>query len=319
MAAQVIPDADFLQLWNELGPAKMARKLNMSRRGLYMRRERLEQTLGRQIDVPAHVVGGPRTRSGISHPPRITCDVQEGVVLIGSDGHYWPGPATTAHRAFVKFARDLSPKIIVMNGDAFDGARISRHPPIGWEKRPEVIQELEAVQERLGEIEQAAHKRARLIWPLGNHDSRYETRLAVTAPEYARVHGFHLKDHVGPRWEPCWSVWINDVVVKHRFRNGIHSRHNNTMHAGKTMVTGHTHALGVTPFPDYNGTRYGVETGCLADPNGSQFVDYTEDNPKRWEAGFAVLTFKGGRLLPPELVTVWDDRTVVFRGELIKV
>lgn len=318
-APAACPENEFIELFETLGAAGTAKKLGIKIRRVFSRRKVIENKIGRQLTIPSEVKGGPRTRHNISHPPRITCDVQEGIVLIGSDGHYWPGPATTAHRAFVKFARDLRPKIIVMNGDAFDGARISRHPPIGWEKRPEVIQELEAVQERLGEIEQAAPRRARLIWPLGNHDQRFETRLAVTAAEYARVHGFHLKDHVGPRWEPCWAVWINDVVVKHRFRNGVHSRYNNSLHAGKTMVTGHTHALGVTPMPDYNGVRYGVETGCLADPNGAQFVDYTEDNPKRWEAGFAVLTFHRGRLLPPEIVTVWDDSTVVFRGQLIKV
>jgi hypothetical protein len=34
---------------------------------------------------------------------------------------------------------------------------------------------------------------------------------------------------------------------------------------------------------------------------------------------FVVLTFKGGKLLPPELVTRWADGEVCFRGEIIKV
>src|SRR5690606_7816291 len=116
------------------------------------------------------------------------------------------------------------------NGDAFDGASISRHPPIGWEERPTVIQEIEACQERLGEIEQAAGK-ARKVWTLGNHDMRFAARLASAAPEYAKVHGLRLEDHF-PFWEFGWSCWINDdVVVKHRHRGGIHAAHNSTLHA----------------------------------------------------------------------------------------
>jgi hypothetical protein len=91
------------------------------------------------------------------------------------------------------------------------------------------------------------------------------------------------------------------------------------MWSGKTIVTGHLHQLKVTPLSDYNGRRYGVDSGTLADPYGPQFEAYTEQNPMNWASGFVVLTFKDGRLLPPELVTVMDDGVVAFRGELIEV
>lgn len=280
------------------------------------RKRRLERRLGRSIISP-HAAGYAGRLHHNNHPQRITLSVDNGVVLVGSDGHYWPGAASTAHRAFVKFAKELKPKAVVFNGDAFDGARISRHPPIGWESRPEVVDELGACQERLAEIEAASD--ARLIWTLGNHDSRFETRLATVAPEYAKLHGFHLKDHF-ERWQPAWSAWVNsDVVIKHRFKGGTHAPHNNTLWSGKTIVTGHLHSAKVQPITDYNGTRWGVDTGCLADPDGPQFIDYTEDNPKNWVSGFAVLTFHKGRLLPPELVTVWNENNVTFRGTIIAV
>lgn len=286
----------------------------MVERAVHMRRTRIEKRSGQQIRVPSV----RNTRLANEHPGRICIDVKDGVVLVGGDGHYWPGPATTAHRAFVKFCKTLKPQVIVMNGDAFDGATISRHPPIGWENRPSVIDEMEAVQERLGEIERAY--KCRKVWTLGNHDGRFETRLATVAPEYARVHGFHLKDHF-PNWEAAWACWINgDVVIKHRGpKGGVHAAHNNTLAAGKTMVTNHLHSLKVTPYTDYNETRYGVDCGCLAEPNGPQFLDYSEDNFKNHRSGFAVLTFRGGKLLWPEVVAVVDSETVQFRGELIKV
>lgn len=245
--------------------------------------------------------------------------VGNGVVLIGSDAHYWPGRVSTAHRAFCKLARELRPVAVVMNGDGFDGGTISRFPRIGWDRKPTVQDELKACKERMGEMEEAAGTKS-LWWPLGNHDSRFETFLAAKASEYEGVEGFQLKHHF-PLWTPCWSVWINnEVVVKHRFKGGIHATHQNTMTAGKTMVTGHLHSLKATPYTDYNGTRWGVDTGTLAEVAGPQFVDYTEDNPLNWRAGFVVLTFWNGQLLDPELVRVMDEeqRQVVFRGQVIE-
>lgn len=254
----------------------------------------------------------------LRHNARKRITVTDGTVLVGSDAHYWPGIKSTAHRAFCKFAAELKPSAVVMNGDGFDGASISRFPRMGWDEKPTVMQELQACKESMGEIEEASRTKT-LYWPLGNHDSRFETFLASRAPEFQGVDGFHLKDHF-PLWIPCWSVWVNDnVCIKHRLKGGIHAPHNNTLQSGVSMVTGHLHALKVQPFSDYNGTRYGVDTGTLADVGGPQFIDYTEDGPLNWRSGFAVLTFWKGRLLWPELVHVLEEGKVEFRGQVTEV
>lgn len=320
MVAPNIPDAEFIQQFQEVGPAEMARRNGVSIRSVFERRRTLERKHRTRLAAPGRSPLGPIPRT---YPHRICHDVNDGVVLIASDAHYWPGDASVAHRAFVKFVRDMRPALIVMNGDAFDGSSISRFPPIGWTRLPTVQEEIEACQERLGEILAVKPMKCRCIWTLGNHDQRFENRIASVAPEFAKVHGTSLQDHF-PEWEPCWSVWVNDdlhdgVVIKHRFKGGIHATRNNAMHAGRSMVTGHLHSAKVAPITDYNGTRYGVDTGCLAEPTGQQFVDYTEDAPLDWRSGFAVLTFVGGRLLQPELVLTWDEHHVQFRGELIDV
>jgi hypothetical protein len=259
----------------------------------------------------------------IEHPARLNLAVENGVVIIGSDAHYWPGKISTAHKAFVKLCKELKPKIVIMNGDVFDGAKASRHPSIGWEKAPTISEELEACKDRLGEIERACGK-AMKIWTLGNHCLRFETRLANTSPEYANINGVHLKDHF-PNWKNCWSVWINnDLVVKHRFKGGLHATHNNTVTAGKSMATGHLHSLKVTPYSDYNGTRFGIDTGTLAqslpkEPQDDQFVDYIEDNPVNWRSGFVVVTFSNGKMLWPEVVHVIDRKRFEFRGRVYTV
>lgn len=250
----------------------------------------------------------------------IKVPLRNGLVLVGGDAHYWPGKPSTAHRAFVHFAKTLKPSIVVFNGDALDASTISRHPPIGWEELPTLEAELEVVQRRLGEIRRAS-SRARHIWPLGNHDARFNMRLASVAPEYRGVKGTRLVHHF-PDWEPCWAVAVGGrggAIIKHRYKGGQHAPFNNTVTAGRTIVTGHLHSQKVTPFTDYNGTRYGVDTGCLTTA-GPQY-NYTEDNPRDWRGGFAVLTWKDGVLLMPELVSTFDERKgiVQWRGSLVRV
>ena len=314
MGKTAITELDFIRLVKTLGPAKTARQLKINERAVHARRKSIERRTGLKISTPS---GESKTTQTV-YPGRLETSIQDGHIIIGGDAHYWPGHPSTAHRAFVKFIKKLKPKIVVVNGDVFDGASVSRHPSVNWEQNPSVIDELETCQARMHEIAQASGK-ANLFWTLGNHDARFESRLAQVAPEYAGVRGVSLKDHFSDRWQPCFSVFINDeIVVKHRYKGGAHAPYNNTVFAGKTMVTNHLHSAKVIPFTDYGGTRYGIDTGCLADLNGKQFT-YGEDNPTNHRSGFAVLTIRKGNLLYPELVLVVDDRTVQFRGELYRV
>ena len=248
---------------------------------------------------------------------RVSTVLENGKIVIFSDAHYWPGYISTAHRALIQVIKTEKPAIVVCNGDAFDGAQISRFGRNQWSKAPTVVEELKAVKERLGEVEKAA-KGAKLFWPFGNHDSRFETALSNKVSEFEGVEGFHLKDHF-PLWTPCWSLFINDdIVIKHRIRGGVHATRNNTLAAGRTTVTGHLHQLKVTPFADYNGNRYGIDCGTLADPYGPQF-QYAEDNPQDWRSGFIVLSIRDGSLLHPLIAQVRSEGEVEYKGEIIQV
>lgn len=304
-----VSDDDIIRLFPLVGAAGIAQQFGMQERNVYERRRSIENRHGINLTSPSH--------TATEHPGRIHIEVENGVVLVGSDAHYFPDRISTAHRAFVKFCKIHKPAVVVMNGDVFDGATVSRHPPMGWESLPSVAEELEACKDRLGEIEKASGK-AQRIWTLGNHDARFETCIATRAPAYAKVDGVHLKDHF-PHWEPCWSVWINnDVVIKHRNRGGIHATRNNTLNAGKSIVTGHLHSLKVAPVSDYNGHRWGVDSGTLADPYGPQF-EYTEDNVVDWRSGFVVLTFENGELRQPETALVVREGVIDFRGKTFNV
>ena len=312
MPAPTTTDQEFIALFDSLGATKTGQILGVKEDNVYKRRRRLEKIYGR-ITAPT------KKETTRQYPARALLEVKNGIVVIGSDLHIWPGAESTALRALKKLCKELKPAAVILNGDVLDFPKISRHPPIGWESTPSPVEEIEAAQDHLNDIEQAVPRGCRKIWTLGNHDSRFETRLATVASEYKGIKGIHLSDHFS-LWEKGWSAWINDsVVCKHRWKGGVHATHNNTVGSGKTMITGHLHSQKVTPYTDYNGTRYGIDTGCVADVDHKAFLDYTEDGPKNWVSGFAVLKFRDGRMMYPELVSVWDSKSVQFRGDIIKV
>lgn len=319
MATAQLSDQDFIDLWNKLRSATaMMKTTGLDMTTIYRRRRRIEKRY--DIQLAADHPSSPTFQVTLpANGVRVNVDIDDGIALVASDAHYWPGIISTAHRAFTVAARELRPKMIVMNGDLFDGATISRHDRIGWDHAPTVKEELQAVSERLDEIFTACPT-AKRFWTTGNHDIRFNSRLAAMAGQYEGVKGFTLSDHF-PEWIFSTSLMVNDhTMIKHRWHNGVHATYNNVLKSGTSMVTGHLHALQVRPFTDYNGTRYAVDTGTLACPTGEQFA-YAEDNPMNHRSGFAVLTFKEGRLLPPELLEVIDEDAgqVFFRGQLITV
>jgi DNA-binding CsgD family transcriptional regulator len=309
-----ITDQEFLRLWDEhKSPLKVAKATGLSERRVHTRRRAIENKLNISLKSGKAVhIQKARHEAGLT----------DGIAIIFSDAHFWPGLRTTAFKGLLWAINELKPHIVVANGDIFDGSSISRHARINWSAVPNVKQELQACQEALKEIEDACEKarhHTQLIWPLGNHDSRFESRLSEAAPQFEGVGGTALKDHF-PKWHPCWSCWLSDsVVVKHRYKNGVHATHTNTLNSGVTTITGHLHSLKVTPFGDYNGTRWGVDTGTLAEIDGPQFIDYLEDGPVNWRSGFAVITMKDGKPLWPELVSKYSEGIINFRGQLIDV
>lgn len=315
---------EFVQKWSRYGSAReFARAENMEVGSIYARRARLEKEGYSLPTVPAP---GYESRvptnyraEGWTFPRQVDHQIETGAIVIFSDAHYWPDVTTTAHKALIEVIRDVKPRMIIANGDIFDGARVSRHDAHGWGKRPTAKDELHACQERLGEVEQAAPKGCELLWSIGNHDVRFERTLVSKAGEFEGIAGFRLADHF-PAWEFAWSFLLNanglhPVMVKHRYANGVHAAYNNTMKGGLSVVTGHTHALEIKPFGDWRGRRYGIQTGTLLDMDCPQ-TEYAENNPSQMTPGFVVLTFCEGVLLPPELCEVIGG-AAFFRGKIV--
>lgn len=317
-------DAQFIALWKEhQSGKKVADALGQQVRGVMSRRQNIEKRYN--IILPVFAPHNPKFNTyEVKHKARINIEIEDAVLPIAGDVHVWPGPLTLVQEAYIEMVKRLKPRYVILIGDVFDGARISRHPRIGFlENRPSVKDELKAVDDYLTKLEKAAPRGAQLIWCLGNHDQRFESYLAQSAPEMEGVDGLRLKDRF-PRWRPCWSVVVNEgkpshTVIKHRWHNGIHALYNNALKSGVNFVTGHLHKLDARKWNDARGIRYGVDTGFMAETDDPQFVNYMEDNPVDWQSGFAVVSYKHGRMLRPEFVQKFDEHHVEFRGELIKI
>jgi len=319
-------DEEFIALWNKLGsPTLVARELGRNPRTVSNRKASLEIRYG--IKLPTHgslrdpKKEKPKKRELAAHNVRRGIDVDKvKKVIVFSDAHF-TDTTTTAFKALLIMIKEFKPQVIICNGDAFDGQILSRFPSINYDKKPNVLQELNACRYHLDEIAKHRPPGCELIWTLGNHDMRYESWLVNKVPEYSGVDGFSLKYHF-PEWKTCWSYWIGeDTVVKHRHRGGRNAGYSNLQAAGNTnIITGHTHVLAIQPITNYQGTYWGVQTGCLADPMSPTF-EYCEDGPKDWRSGFVMLSFDQDRMLMPEMIMVSDEKEgeFEFRGCINKV
>ena len=198
-----------------------------------------------------------------------------------------------------------------------DGASISRHPLTGNDDLPTVEAEIFAVLEQRGEMMEACPK-ASLYWVFGNHCERYDKYIAQNAPKIAALKGNCLADNL-PGWKVSWAIELNwdtdPVLITHNQKGGTHASHGNTMAAGVHFISGHDHKLGCARHTNERGTLYGFNPGVFADPMGPQFR-YVRGRTRDWRSGFGVLTFRDGRLLPPEHCEVVRG-VAYFRGEAV--
>lgn len=306
-----VSDEEFLQVWNQYqSAAKVADHFGMAVRAVHKRRKNLEGKIGQ-------ILRATDSRSPTflirEHAPRVDCELENGTIVVASDAHYWPNEISTAHTALCKLLPEIKPSLVVMNGDLFDGAGISRFPKSAWIRLPTVKEELDAVHARLDEIKAAAPRGTKFWWCLGNHDMRFEQKLVGQVPEYEGVPGFSLQEQF-PDWPMSISLFVNqNLMIKHRFRNGVHATWNNTLYGGVSMVTGHLHRLQATIMADYNGPRWGVDCGTLAEADGNH-MHYGEDNPMNHCSGFAVITIVNGQMIHPEFCSVINGHAY-FRGQ----
>lgn len=249
---------------------------------------------------------------------QLKMNIDDGTVVIFSDAHLHPSRGySIAAKALIKLVEELKPYAIIDNGDLLDFSSISRHDPLGWDDSVTIADELDIGFKFLSELKEKSPS-SRCISLQGNHTDRMDKFLVKHCPQFKGLKGFKYSDQLPEGWEYSLSAMINDdTIILHQFHGGVHSAYNNVVKSGLNILTGHTHILECKPFTDYKGTRYGIQTGTLADPKENPFFDYTLGTPLNWQSGFVILTFIHGKLQQPELATVNSDNNVFFRGKNI--
>jgi len=296
---------DTIRLWELNGQsiAQAARSININPDTFGHRLEKAKQHFPNGLPRSEHIQGR------WTYPRMVRINAPNSRWIVGSDLHVWTGEPTLIYKAFCAVAKKLKVDGIILNGDIIDGARVSRHPAIRGSSAPKIDVEIETAKKWLKLLPHAKHK----LWAMGNHDLRIDNYIAANANElsdYILSLSEHFRDYTF-----SFAFELNNTLeVRHRFRGGIHGAWNNTLHSGMNIATGHTHQLQVTAMRDRNGSRWGIETGTLADPFGPQF-EYSEGSPSRSQMGFAVITFgENGEMFPPELCEMVGGRPI-FRGD----
>jgi hypothetical protein len=274
-----------------------------------------------QLQLP-DIKQGPKPRPIAYNPsehPKCSLVAEDGAedatVLIFSDAHWTTlaQPRSLAHEAMLAAIPAIAPTHIIAAGDMLDLGQPTRHDPLGWQTTHRVRDELDCARQHLNDIVALAPK-ARRWWVRGNHDDRFDRWLAANAGAFADVAGLALADHFED-WRMCWRLDFNDAVVWHANHGGIHGAWNDTLKAGVTTISGHNHVLDVRGVTDMRGRRWGIKTGMLADPNWPCF-NYAGANPKLWNPGFIVLTWRDGMLRTPEMCEITKSGAV-FRGQVL--
>lgn len=319
-------DEEFIAAWKRCGgsPQRVSGALSIGIRAVYHRREAMEKrgVFLKSVPIDNRPGSAQWAQEGHAYQPRANEMLTDGYLIVFSDCHYWPGTVPLAHEALVKVCKQLKPKLVIANGDIFDGANISRHEPMGWQKLPTVIQELDTVKLRLWEIEKVTPNAARR-YTIGNHCSRFDRRLATEVSQFEDVPGMRLQDHL-KNWPQSYSVLINEdidpVFVLHNIRGGMHAPFNNVKAAGCTVITGHLHSQKAEPYTTMLHDWEGIDAGCIADLDSGAFA-YAMDRPRDWRSGFCAVRFDDeGKRFPVEFCRVQHYKgysRAVFRSEVV--
>ena len=151
-------DAEFIKIWGEHRSAsKVAEYLGVVVRAVYLRRRFIEQHYKIKLSADDHRgakydVDKPKSFSPLK---QVDLGILDGCVLVFSDAHFIPAQRSTAFKGLLWAIQELKPKAVICNGDAFDGASISRHD-VTDQPQTSVVQELKACQGALDEIEEIA-------------------------------------------------------------------------------------------------------------------------------------------------------------------
>jgi UDP-2,3-diacylglucosamine pyrophosphatase LpxH len=213
--------------------------------------------------------------------------------LILSDIHI-PYHDHSALALALAYAKDYKPTHIVLNGDIIDAQEISSHPKD--KHNPITFQDEVNEARQFLRVLRHQHKKATIVYTMGNHEHRLERYLTAHAPELASVDALaldellELREHRIEFVDQRCKVSIGPFEVFHGSiirKDAGNSVRGHMTRRGGSVVMGHTHRMGIVARTDRNGIHWGIENGHLSDPD----PDWTHDPD--WQQGFSQIDVHG--------------------------
>jgi hypothetical protein len=118
MNKRIISNEEFIELWKtHKSAAKIAKLTGISERNVHHRRRDIEKKYDTTL------VAASNKNSVAQAYGHINLGMENGTVIVFSDAHFQLSRRTTAFKALLWLIGELKPKVVINNGDAFDGAQ----------------------------------------------------------------------------------------------------------------------------------------------------------------------------------------------------
>lgn len=213
-----------------------------------------------------------------------------------------------AVRALIRRIREWKPRHLILMGDFLDCAsvsRFSRHPDT-----PRLPEEIRLGKALLKQLRDALGT-GKVHYLEGNHEKRLVKDLQEHSPGLVGLAGLTIREQLGlteKEWCPLEHNSLlhlpgvaayHGSVVKTRAGASAQEEMQRWGAVAPVLATGHTHRLAVVSRTDGVGTRWGIETGCLADPAKADYLR----TPGDWQTGWVEVTTRWQQ--PPEIRPVY--------------
>ena len=240
-------------------------------------------------------------------------------VLSVSDIQY-PYHDKKVWKAVLKFAKQLKPSGVILNGDGFDFYDLSK-----FDKNPARLGNLQKeikafTQEVLAPLDSATMG-AWKSYTEGNHEARVQKYLWHQAPELSGLSRLEVPallhlDEYGFDYTKAPVKIGKHLIVLHGHLISKHAGWSAKQHYdryGTSLVIGHTHRIGTYMLRDWNGMHIAVEQGCLCD------LEPEYEQHPNWQQGFAVIHVFSDKTFSVQPVTVVNRKYLLYGNERFDV
>jgi len=189
----------------------------------------------------------------------------------------------------VSFVERLKPYGVVLNGDVVDCYQLSdfTKDPMKGDDLRKGIDLSQKLMKRLGKVSKERW------WLCGNHEDRLRRYVWKNAPALGVVEGMNFPTLF--KIEDCGFKWkgkdkiirLGKLIVVHGDVARKHSAYTakcNFETFGCSVLTGHSHRLGIYYCTNQRGIHASYENGCLCPISNAEFAPFAN-----WQQGFSVV------------------------------